>query len=66
MRNEFLPYEDDFEQWVEGGFAPAEPETQAYLRFLADPDDERRPRPGGLWEHHRPGAAFSSRSKSQW
>ena len=51
MRNEFLPYEDDFEQWVEGGFAPAAPETQAYLRFLADPDDERRPRPGGLWEH---------------
>ena len=51
MRNEFEPYEDDFEQWVEGGFAPAAPETQAYLRFLADPDDERRPRPGGLWEH---------------
>lgn len=51
MRNEFLPYEDDFEQWVESGFAPASPETQTYLRHLADPGDERRPRPGGLWEH---------------
>ena len=51
MRNDFLPYEDDFEQWVEGGFEPASPETQTYLRHLADPDDERRPRPGGLWEH---------------
>ena len=51
MRNEFEPHEDDFELWVEGGFEPATPETQAYLRHLADPDDERRPRPGGLWEH---------------
>ena len=51
MRNEFEPYEEDFELWVEGGFEPASAETQAYLRFLADPDDERRPRPGGLWEH---------------
>ena len=51
MRNAFEPYEDDFALWVESGFEPATPETQAYLRFLADPEDERHPRPGGLWEH---------------
>ena len=51
MRNEFLPHENDFELWVESGFSPASPESQDYLRFLADPDDERKPRPGGLWEH---------------
>lgn len=51
MRNEFLPYEDDFQTWVDGGFAPCEPQTADYLRFLADPEDERRPRPDGLWPH---------------
>ena len=51
MQNAFLPYEDDFEAWVEGGFLPSEPATQEYLRFLADPEDERRPKPGGLWPH---------------
>ena len=51
MRNEFLPYESDFELWVESGFSPALPETQDYLRFLSDPHDERNPKPGGLWDH---------------
>ena len=51
MRNEFLPHERDFEAWVDAGFEPCEPATQDYLRFLADPDDERRPRPDGLWRH---------------
>ena len=51
MRNEFLPHEDDFELWVDGGYLSSAPATQEYLRFLADPNDERRPRPGGLWQH---------------
>ena len=51
MQNEFLPYEDAFARWVEDGFTQAEPETQAYLRFLADPGDERYPKAGGLWPH---------------
>ena len=51
MLNEFLQYEDDFGLWVESGFPIAAEETRDYLRHLADPDDERRPRPGGLWEH---------------
>ena len=51
MRNEFLPFEDDFRFWVESGFQPSRPETADYLRFLADPDDERLPWPGGLWRH---------------
>ena len=51
MQNQFLPHEDDFDLWVESGFVPAQPETQAYLRFLADPEDERRPKRDGLWEH---------------
>ncbi len=51
MRNEFLPHEGAFEAWVDGGFEPCEPATLDYLRFLADPEDERRPRPAGLWRH---------------
>ena len=51
MLNAFLPHEDDFALWVESGFPIAAEETREYLRFLADPGDERRPRPGGLWEH---------------
>ena len=51
MLNEFLPHEDDFHEWVESGYLLAEPQTVEYLRFLADPEDERRPRPGGLWPH---------------
>ncbi len=51
MQNAFLHYESDFEEWVEGGYMVSPPVTQEYLRFLADPDDEREPRPGGLWRH---------------
>ena len=51
MQNDFLPYEDDFQLWVAGGFAPCEPATADYLRFLADPEDERQPRADGLWPH---------------
>ena len=51
MRNAFLPHEDDFAQWAEGGFLPAAAETRDYLAHLADPGDERRPKPGGLWPH---------------
>ncbi len=51
MQNEFLPHESDFQLWLEGGFQPSKPETTDFLCFLADPDDEREPRPGGLWPH---------------
>lgn len=51
MRNQFLRHERDFEAWVDGGFEPSERVTQDYLRFLGDPDDERRPSPHGLWQH---------------
>ena len=51
MQNAFLRHEDDFQVWVDGGFGPCEPETAEYLRFLADPADERKPREDGLWPH---------------
>ena len=51
MQNEFLPHEDNFAQWVEGGFLPSAQKTRDYLAHLADPDDERRPKEGGLWPH---------------
>ena len=51
MQNAFLAHETDFNAWVDSGYTPSLPTTQDYLRFLADPDDERRPRPGGLWGH---------------
>ena len=51
MQNVFLPYESDFKAWVDSHFLPAQDETLDYLRFLADPEDELRPREGGLWPH---------------
>ena len=51
MRNEFDAHLADFEAWIEAGYAPCKPETVAYLQHLADPEDERRPRAGGLWRH---------------
>ena len=51
MQNVFLPYESDFEVWVDSHFLRSEDATQNYLRFLADPEDELRPREGGLWPH---------------
>ena len=51
MNNAFLGYEDDFRVWVEGGFEPSQPATSDYLRFLADPEDETKSRPDGLWPH---------------
>lgn len=51
MQNAFAAHEADFQEWVESGYLLAKQETTEYLRFLADPDDERLPRPGGLWRH---------------
>ena len=51
MRNEFLNHEDDFQFWVESGFFGARDTTLDYLKFLADEDDYRRPKPDGLWPH---------------
>ena len=51
MRNAFLPYENDFEAWLERGFEPSPPAAAEYLRFLADPENERAPRADGLWPH---------------
>ena len=51
MQNVFLPYESDFEVWVDSHFLRSEDATQDYLRFLADPEDELQPREGGLWPH---------------
>ena len=51
MRNEFDAHLADLEAWIEAGYAPCKPETVAYLQHLADPEDERRPRPDGLWPH---------------
>lgn len=51
MQNVFLPHENDFAAWVESHFLPAQDATLDYLRFLANPEDELRPREGGLWPH---------------
>ena len=51
MRDEFLPHEEEFRQWVDSGFAMSTSETIDYLQHLADPEDERSPRPDGLWPH---------------
>lgn len=51
MRNEFEQYQGDFEFWVEGGFPSSRDATVDYLTWLADANDYRRPKPGGLWPH---------------
>ena len=51
MINEFAPYEANFDQWVQGGYPGARDATRDYLKHLADPEDDARPRPGTLWEH---------------
>ena len=51
MINEFSQYEDDFQEWVRGGYPDAKPETVDYIRHLNDPQDDTQPRDGTLWEH---------------
>ena len=51
MNNGFSYYEDEFQQWVEDGYPNAKPETVDYIRHLADPDDDTRPKEGTLWDH---------------
>ena len=51
MINEFSRYEDEFHQWVRGGYSGAKTETVDYIRHLCDPGDDTRPREGTLWPH---------------
>ncbi len=51
MFNEFSRYEDEFAQWVKGGYPGASPSTLDYLHHLSDPEDDTRPREGALWPH---------------
>lgn len=51
MINEFGPHENDFQQWVDGGYPGAKLETLDYLQHLCDPEDYARVREGTLWEH---------------
>ena len=51
MFNEFSRYEDEFAQWVKGGYPGSSTPTLEYLRHLSDPEDDSRPREGALWPH---------------
>ena len=51
MINEFVQYEEDFQQWIKGGFPDANAETLDYIRHLSDPKDDTQPREGTLWQH---------------
>ncbi len=51
MINEFVQYEEDFLEWVQGGYPDAKPETLDYIRHLSDPEDDTQPRAGTLWSH---------------
>ena len=51
MINEFAPYEDDFLQWVKGGYPGAKDATLDYIKHLSDPADDAQPRAGTLWPH---------------
>ena len=51
MFNEFSRHEDDFAQWVKGGYPVAAASTVDFLRHLSDPEDDTRPRKGTLWPH---------------
>ena len=51
MLNQFSRYEEEFQNWVKGGFPGVNPETLDYLHHLSDPQDETKPRAGTLWDH---------------
>ena len=51
MINQFGQYEDDFQQWVKGGYPGVKDATQNYIKHLSDPEDDAQPRAGTLWEH---------------
>ena len=51
MINEFGPYEDDFQQWIDDGYPDVKQITLDYLQHLCDPEDYTQPREGTLWEH---------------
>ena len=51
MFNDFSQYEDEFQQWVKGGYPDAKTETLDYIQHLSDPEDDTRPREGTLWLH---------------
>ena len=51
MINEFVQYEENFTDWVRGGYPDAKPETVDYIRHLSDPEDDTQPRAGTLWPH---------------
>ena len=51
MLNQFSRYEEEFQNWVRGGFPDVDPKTLDYLHHLSDPQDETKPRAGTLWDH---------------
>ena len=51
MINQFSRYEEEFQQWVKGGYPGAIAATVHYIRHLSDPEDDTRPREGTLWPH---------------
>ena len=51
MINLFSQYEEDFLQWVKGGYPAAKTETLDYIQHLSDPEDDSKPRDGTLWPH---------------
>ncbi len=51
MENRFSRYEDEFQQWVQGGYPGVKTETLEYIRHLSDPEDDAMPRRGTLWPH---------------
>ena len=51
MINEFVQHEEDFFEWVRGGYPNAKPETVDYIRHLSDSEDDTMPREGTLWSH---------------
>ncbi len=51
MFNEFVRYEDEFQDWVQGGYPGASDKTLEYIQHLSDPEDDAAPREGTLWPH---------------
>ena len=51
MFNAFVRHEDDFGEWVKGGYPGASAKTVEYISHLCDPEDDSRPREGTLWAH---------------
>lgn len=51
MFNEFVKYEQAFQDWRRDGYPDVRPDTYKFIDFLSSLEDDQVPREGTLWPH---------------